>query len=186
MIATIESGLPGTGPLPVHFHTGRPTPWSEGCVVRFAPQSGDAWIGNLKTGYGYATKVVEWPEANVVVVIANGAVYLVRPDQPGEWVFIDLCGIDCVIAPTRDLTLISTYTDVVAVSTDGTERWRRSVALYGVEITSIRNGVVLGNAGIDPPDDWRPFVLALDSGIDVEQSGQAPQELQRKEPYSID
>jgi hypothetical protein len=130
-------------------------------------------MGNFQTGYGHATKVVAWPEANAVVVIAKGAVYLVRPDQPEEWTFIDLLGMDCVIAPTRDLALISTYTDVIAVSIDGKERWRRSVAVDGVEITGIRNGVVLGNAGIDPPDEWHAFLLALDSGIDVGQSGQS-------------
>lgn len=172
MIATIQPGLPGNGPLPVHLHTGRPTPWSEGCVVRFTPQIGDEWLGNLQTGYGYATKIVEWPEANAVVVIAKGAVYLVRPDHPGEWTFIDLMGIDCVIAPTRDLALISTYTDVVVVSTDGTERWRRSLAVDGVEITSVRNDLIHGNAGIDPPDEWHPFLLALQTGADAEQSSQ--------------
>ncbi|HJT30733.1 MAG TPA: hypothetical protein VJ783_01615 [Pirellulales bacterium] len=158
--------------MPDHLHTGNPTPWSEGCVVRFTPQSGDVWIGNLQKGYGYATKIVEWPEANALVVIAKGAVYLVRPDHPGEWTFIDLLGIDCVIAPPRDVALISTYTDVVAVSTDGRERWRRSVAIDGVEIISIRNGLVHGNAGIDPPDEWHPFLLALETGFDVEENGE--------------
>jgi len=168
MIASIEPGLPGTGPLPVHLHTGRPTPWSEGCVVRFTLRSGDAWIGNLQTGYGYATKIAEWPEANAVVVIAKGAVYFVRPDQPNKWTFIDLLGTDCLIAPTRDLAFLTTYTDVVAVSVAGTERWRRSVAVDGVEITDIRNGLVHGYAGIDPPDQWHPFVLELATGMDAE------------------
>jgi hypothetical protein len=170
MIASIEPGLPGTGQLPVHLHTGRPTPWSEGCVVRFTGRSGNAWIGNLQSGYGYATKITEWPEADAAVVIAKGAVYFVRPDQPDDWRFIDLCGIDCVIAPSRDLALIATYTDVVVISTGGTEVWRRSVALDGVEITDVRNGVIHGNAGIDPPDEWHPFVLQLETGINAEQS----------------
>ncbi len=135
MIATIEAGLPGTGPLPVHLHTGKPTSWSEGCVVRFTARSGDQWIGNLQTGYGYATKVMQWPEADAVIVIAKGAVYFVRPNHTDQWKFIDLLGIDCVIAPSRDLALISTYTDVVAISSDGSELWRRSVAVDGVEIT---------------------------------------------------
>ena len=170
MIAWIESGLPGTGPLPVHLHTGKPTPWSEGCVVRFVPRSGDSWIGNLQTGFGYATRIVDWPEANAVIVIAKGAVYCVRPNQPDGWTFIDLLGVDCVIAPTRDVALISTYTDVVAVSPDGIERWRRSVAVDGVQITKIQDGLVCGNGGIDPPNEWHSFVLDLETGIDAEQA----------------
>lgn len=170
MSATIEAGLPGTGPLPVHLHTGKPTLWSEGCVVRFTPQSGDAWIGNLQTGYGYATKITEWPETHSFIVIAKGATYFVRPHQPDDWKFIDLLGIDCIIAPTCALALISTYTDVVAISTDGAERWRRSVAIDGVEITKIENGLIHGNAGVDPPDEWHPFLLQLETGTDAEQT----------------
>ncbi len=157
--------------MPVHLHTGKPTPWSEGFVVRFIAQSGD-WIGNLQTGYGYATKVIEWPEADAVILIAKGAVYFVRPDQPNQWKFIDLLGIDCVVAPARDLALISTYTDVVAISPDGSERWRRSVAVDGVEITNVRDGLIHGSAGINPPDEWHSFVLQLATGIDAEQSGE--------------
>ena len=172
MIATIEAGLPETGPLPVHLHGGNPTPWSEGCVVRFTARSGDQWIGNLQAGYGYATKVVEWPETDAVIVIAKGAVYFVRPVQADQCKFIDLLGVDCVIAPSRDLALISTYTDVVAVSPDGSELWRRSIAVDGVEITNVRNGLIYGSAGIDPPDEWHPFVLHLTTGLDAEQSGE--------------
>jgi hypothetical protein len=170
MIATIEAGLSGNGPLPIHLHTGIPTPWSEGCVVRFTTRSGGHWLGNLQTGYGYATKIVEWPEADAVIVMAKGAVYFVRPDQADEWEFIDLLGIDCVIAPSRDLTLITTYTDVVAIKSDGSELWRRSVAVDGVEINDVRNGLIHGSAGIDPPDEWHPFVLQLATGNDAEPS----------------
>jgi hypothetical protein len=170
MIAAIEPGLPGTGPPPIHLHTGRPTPWSEGCVVRFTPPQGEEWIGNLQTGYGYATEVVEWSEANAVVVIAKGAVYFVHLGQSHEWRFIDLLGINCTIVPTRDIALISTYTDVVAITTDGTETWRRSVAVDGVEITTVKNGKIYGIAGIDPPDEWHPFILELATGNDGEQN----------------
>ena len=170
MIATLEAGLPGTGPLPVHLHTGRPTPWSEGCVVRFTTQAGNEWIGNLQSGYGYATKVIEWPKANAVVVIAKGATYFIRPDHSTDWRYIDLLGIDCIVAPTGDVAVLSTYTDVVAISVDGTERWRRSVAMDGVQIATIESGLIRGNAGIDPPDEWRPFVLQLETGADAEQT----------------
>lgn len=170
MIATLEAGLPGTGPLPVHLHTGKPTPWSEGCVVRFTPRAGDEWIGNLQSGYGYATKVTEWPEANAVVVIAKGATYFIRPDHPNDWIYIDLLGIDCIVAPTGELAVLSTYTDVVAISVDGAERWRRSIAIDGVEITKIESGLIHGSAGIDPPDEWHPFALQLETGNDAEQT----------------
>lgn len=180
MFATIEPGLPATGPLPIHLHTGEPTPWSEGCVVRFTPQQGDHWIGNLQTGYGHATKIIEWIEANAVIVIAKGAVYFVRPMQSVEWRFIDLLGIDGTITPARDAVLISTYTDVVLVSNDGTVMWRRSVAVDGVEISIVKNGKVYGDAGIDPPYEWHPFVLDLVTGSDAEPSAARKSSVERE------
>jgi len=164
MTATFEAGLPGTGPLPIHLHTGKPTPWSEGCVVRFLRTSGESWVGNLQSGYGYANKIVPWIEAGALVVIAKGASYFVHPDQPQQWRFLDLLGIDCIVAPSRQIAILSTYTDVVAISRDGSEKWRRAVAVDGIDILSIDNGLIRGSAGIDPPDEWHPFALRLDDG----------------------
>jgi hypothetical protein len=168
MIANLEAGLPGTGPLPVHLHGGIPTPWSEGCVVRFTAPSRDSWIGNFQKGYGYATKLIQWPEAMAFIVIAKGATYFTRPSEPNNWTFIDLLGIDCIVTPQRDIALLSTYTDVVAISSDGSERWRRSVAIDGIEINKIEDELIHGNAGIDPPDEWHPFLLQLATGNDAE------------------
>lgn len=167
MIAKIEPGLPGTGPIPVHLHTGQPTPWSEGFVIRFTPDTRDEWIGNFQTGYGYATKLIDWPQANGIVVIANGATYAVRPNNPGDWTFIDLLGTDCVIANGGDMALISTYTDVLAVLPNGTEAWRRTVAIDGVEIESVDDQMIRGNACFDPPDEWHRFTLHLATGQDA-------------------
>ncbi len=94
------------------------------------------------------------------------------PSEPNNWTFIDLLGIDCIVTPQRDIALLSTYTDVVAISSDGSERWRRSVAIDGVEINKIEDGLIHGNAGIDPPDEWHPFLLQLATGNDAEQSGE--------------
>ncbi|MCC9602267.1 hypothetical protein LOC67_17065 [Stieleria sp. JC731] len=168
MNATIEAGLPGTGPPPVHLHAGKPTPWSEGCVVRFTSRSGVGWVGNIQRGFGYATKLIEWLDAKAFIVIAKGAVYFVRPDDPNHWVCLDLLGIDCRVAPQHDVALVSTYTDVFAISKSGIELWRRTVAIDGVEITEIGNALVRGEAGIDPPDEWQPFVLDIATGNDAE------------------
>jgi hypothetical protein len=173
MTATFEPGLSGTGPLPVHLHTGKPTPWSEGCVVRFLPESGQSWIANLQTGWGYARKIIAWDKADAFIVIANGASYFVCANQPERWRFHDLTGIDCVIAPAGQTAILTTHTDIVAISTDGSELWRRTVAVDGVEGLRIENGLIYGSAGVDPPDEWQPFLLRLSDGKELE-PGAAP------------
>lgn len=164
MKATFEPGLPGAGPAPVHLHTGKPTPWSEGCVVCFFPDSAPPWFGNLQTGYGYATKIVAWENARAFIVIAKGASYFVDAENPGQWRFLDLSGIDCVLSPSCTVALLATHTDVVALNTKGIELWRRTVAVDGVAIEGVEKGLIHGQAGIDPPDEWRSFVLRLDDG----------------------
>ncbi|QDT76600.1 hypothetical protein Mal35_00190 [Gimesia maris] len=170
MKATIEPGLPGTGPVPVHLHTGNPTSWTEGCVVRFRSDSGNEWIGNLQTGYGYATRIIEWNAANAIFVIARGAAYFIRPDHPESWICIDELGSDCNISPDEKIALLTTYTEIVAITMNGTELWRRDIAIDGVEVTQIEEALIYGRACMDPPDMWVPFILDLNTGLDVEAS----------------
>lgn len=168
MRATLEPGLPGTGLPPVHLHTGRPTPWREGCVIRFEPDHAATWIGNLQPGSGYATRIVPWENAGAIIVIAKGAIYFVRPDAPDDWGFIDPFGIDCVLTPEHDLAILSTYSDVVAITAAGAELWRRQIAVDGVEVQRIDDGVIHGLAEMDPPDGWHPFAIWLTDGTDAE------------------
>ncbi|WP_417379908.1 hypothetical protein [Gimesia sp.] len=172
MKATIEPGLPGTGPVPVHPHTGNPTPWTEGCVVRFRSDSGNEWIGNLQTGNGYATRIIEWNAAKAMFVIAGGAAYFIRPDQPESWICFDELGSDCILSPDEKIALLTTYTEIVAIAMNGTELWRRDIAIDGIEITQIEGGLIYGNACMDPPDLWVSFILDLKNGLDVEANDQ--------------
>ena len=73
-----------------------------------------------------------------------------------------------MIAPTGQTAILSTYTDIVAISADGSETWPRTVAVDGVEGLRIENGLIYGRAGIDPPNEWQPFVLRLSDGTEVE------------------
>ena len=68
------------------------------------PTSGPSWIANLQTGYGRATKITQWPNANALVIIAKGAAYFIRPDSPSDWTFLDLLGMDCITcdSPSKD------------------------------------------------------------------------------------
>ena len=75
-------GLSGEGPAPKHFHLKRPTPWSEGFVVRFWNQDGSEWVGNFQGLQDWSTRVVLWPEADFIVVLAMDNFYLVDAGNP--------------------------------------------------------------------------------------------------------
>src|SRR5688572_13177839 len=110
MVAELIPGLSGTGPEPIHLYHDRPTPWSEGVVVRFSGLSTLDVIANLQPGYGYASQIVKWRQANAFIIIASGAVYFVRPESPLDWRCHGTVGIECVIAPDGRNAIISTYT----------------------------------------------------------------------------
>jgi len=168
MEVILEPGLYGTGPRPIHLHRGNPTPWSEGCVFRIVSDTSESWLANAQTGFGYATSATIWEEAKSVILFAMGATYFVNPEIPDAWKHLSDTGTTGVISPEGRMVLICTYFDVVAIDPKGNELWRRAVAIDGVEILNIENGLIYGNACINPPDDWQPFTLRLDDGMEVQ------------------
>jgi hypothetical protein len=143
---------------------GHPTPWAEGCVVRIETTGGKYWIANLQPDHGYASKIVDWNAANAIIVIAKGACYLLYPDIPDKWTFIDNPAIDCKLTPKQDMAIISTYSSVIAISPNGRQLWKRRIAIDGIEIMNISDELITGNACIDPTDDWQPFTLSAVDG----------------------
>src|SRR5690348_2002419 len=81
----ILKGLPGEGPIPKHFHLGRPTPWAQGVVVRFWKQDGTEWVGNFQGRTFGVDDVLLWPEAKAVAVIAGGDFYLIDDDDTNSY-----------------------------------------------------------------------------------------------------
>ena len=109
-----------------------------------------------------------WGAARAIIVIAKGAAYFVRPDEPQQWKFIDSMGIDCLIVSDGDIALLTTYTDVVALAPDGSITWRRRVAVDGVEIERVDGNEIYGRAEMDPPGGWQPLHIKLSDGSDAE------------------
>ena len=77
-------GLPGDGPVPLHFHPGHPTPWKEGLVIRFWNEDGTEWVGNFQGCSGRAEALL-WPEASAVAVDAGDFFYLIDANDPGSY-----------------------------------------------------------------------------------------------------
>ena len=79
-------GLPGEGPEPRHFHTGHPTPWAEGLVIRFWNEDGTEWVGNFQ---GHRSReIVLWREADAVVVLVMDNLYVVDAHNPEHYITV--------------------------------------------------------------------------------------------------
>lgn len=170
MHATIETSLPSKKAASVYLHSGRPSPWDEGCIVHFEPDHGPAWYGNCQNGLGAETKVIFWPEAKAIVVIAQGACYFVVPDEQKNWKCIDVFALNGILSPHRDVMVLSTNNDVVVLNKEGKELWRQRVAVEGVEIIRIADDLIYGRANYLTPNDAYPFMLSLTNGTSVKPS----------------
>ena len=67
-----------------------------------------------------------------------------------------------------DSLLVVFGTGLMQVDEDGAVRWRNDgLAIDGVVIRSIADGLIRGEGEWDPPGGWRPFIVSLLSGSHV-------------------
>src|SRR5262249_34733943 len=142
----ILKGLPGEGPVPKHFHLGHPTPWSEGFVVRFCDDSEREWIGNFQRGVIGLNTVLEWPEADVMVVFANGACYILPKGDPDGYQTHGSNAMYSMFDEKRSPVFIAYEDgDLVAFDQSGCEKWaRQSFGAFGVVLKSRAGGILTG------------------------------------------
>ena len=137
-------GLPGEGPLPLHFHTGHPTPWAEGIVIRFRNEDGTEWVGNFQSRSGGAEAIL-WPEANAVAVIAGGDFYLIDAKDPDSYTTL---GSQCIASEVvlnehRNVLVVAEGYGLHAFDTNRNRIWlkgpsgfiRRIVGSAGTSVT---------------------------------------------------
>ncbi len=102
--------------------------------------------------------------AGWVVIGFGSRVYLVRPD--GTQVrTIDLSGYYGHLYPLEDRLLIASEYGLFGVTSDGDLAWSLSgLAMDGVIVERVENGIVYCQGEWDPPDGWQPFQVSLTTG----------------------
>jgi len=142
----ILPGLPGEEVIPKYFHVRHPTPWTEGLVVRFRRSNGSDWVGNFQGRRDRKAKIIVWREANSVVVITDGNLYIVDADNPANYVAGDpqlLVGHVMLDDKGRAL-FVAASTIILAFGCDRTLLWTSSgVGGYDAQFHTIANGVLI-------------------------------------------
>jgi hypothetical protein len=141
----ILPGLPGEGPTCKYFHVGHPTPWSEGPVVRFSRSDGSEWVGNFQGLQDWSTKVLLWPEADSVVVIAMDNFYLVDAQNPDAYVTLDsqLLVDDVMLDDDHKILFVVASTTVLAFGRDRRLLWRQNaLGGYDAQFQACADGVL--------------------------------------------
>jgi len=61
--------------------------------------------------------------------------------------------------------LVASAESLLRLAPNGTILWQTSnLAIDGVVVNTVENGLIQGEAEWDPPSGWRPFTVRLDSG----------------------
>ena len=77
-------------------------------MVRFWCSDGSQWVGNFQGLQDWSTKIVLWPEADSIAVIAMDNFYLVDASNPENYVIQESPGLvdDAILDDERDLLFV--------------------------------------------------------------------------------
>ena len=156
-------GLPGTGPLPVSFPTGR-TLHSEGFVVEFQTNDGSRWVGNFSEGLSIYSALFTHPDGSQVVVIAGGACYIVDPesreseDSFGGWITA------AYEIPELNKLILQTPISFIALSSEGILWETERISMDGFRDLKFKESKLIGEAWSPVEGPWHKFELDLNSG----------------------
>jgi len=121
----------------------------DGPILEVVPNDSPSWIGVFASGrYGpsaLARWLLGWPDCNSFCVVADGAGYVVRADEPTRWLEVGLYPItDVRVALDEKLVVFADFTRLIAYSADGLVWVTPRLSWDGVWISEVAGGEVLG------------------------------------------
>ena len=141
-------GLPGEGPVPLHFHAGHPTPWAEGLVIRFWNEDESEWVGNFQGRQDWSTRILDWPEAETLVVLPMDNLYLFDARNPSEYITVPEDGFtlvdDVMFDNDHRFLFVAANTRVFGIGQDRRVAWTNEIIRgYDAQLLECSNGVLL-------------------------------------------
>src|SRR5262245_47631204 len=148
----------------------------KGLVVEFADGDGRAWIGNFRKGTTALSQIALHPNGRDVVVIADGAMWIVDPQQrTAQDLWRDAQEAWRLQNPDR--VVVSDGRSFRCLDANG-ERWRTAplTKRTGFEELRLEGERLRGRALTIPTEAWIPFKINLQSGT-VYADGDGPLEM---------
>lgn len=165
--AAILPGLPGHGPTPVYFHARQPSPWREGLAVRLNVSGTDV-VGNFQCGDRDYSIATAWAEANVVVCVARGILYLVPYQNMTDYRAYDGYFGAVAFSPSGAILYAVDADRVLALDVNLSVVWQHQQDLwrYGsyLILNSVNAGSILISAQFDLDGPWTEYLLAETDG----------------------
>lgn len=164
--------IPGTGKLDVPvLYFPRPVHRAEydGLWLRIRTENGKSWIGVFAFGYSSPpafSRVVSSPDPERVCVVARGAAYLVKADEPERWERIPFTpALDIRSVPAYGLLVLADFTRLAAYGSKGLVWQSPRLCWDELRVVAVSSDRIEG-VGSDPTNlnASRPFAVDIKTG----------------------
>jgi hypothetical protein len=165
---TLMRERPGSPALTYFYPGARTDGGRDGVLIRFVPAGRRPWIGVFAWGRGGTTGVYTHPDAECVCVVAQGVGYIVRVDEPTQWMEIaaqPIVGVAAVL--DHGLLVFGTYTHLLAYGADGPVWQTGRLALDELRITGVEGAQIYVRANRYADDDVDVTVDAKTGAADI-------------------
>ena len=160
-------GLPPYGPMYIPISTDNEAFYSEGYVVKFFKSNGDEWVANFKPGWTDYNNIFDFPENNIIVVIAGGQGYIMNPEEHKPKMTFGLT-IKDIIQKDDGSLICSDDIHILVLDNKSGEYWISDrISWDGIKDLKLVDNKVFGRT-FDPTNEnkpWSDFELDLESRI---------------------
>jgi hypothetical protein len=161
----VLAGLPAYGPPATSFSPAGKQLHSEGLVVRFTAGDGASWVGNFQRGGSDYDRIPPHPNKKDALIIASGQGYIVDPVKHRLVGFLDGEIVDLFDHPSqRAVVLNQQNLSFAAIGATGNIWQSRRISWDGFRSLTTLGTKLSGEAWRPHDDEWRPFVLDLETG----------------------
>lgn len=119
--------------------------------------------------YQHNQEIIFWSQ--MLVIGFGHRCYVLNPEEAAA-TEIDLGGYFCQLWPLPNALLISSQNTLLCLASDGETAWTsQRLAVDGVVISKVQDGLVHCQGQTNPPDGWSDYTIDLASGKILQQSG---------------
>jgi hypothetical protein len=165
-VLTELPGDPTTEELLYFPHAGK-VGGRDGVFIRISPLRRAPWIGCFAFGRAprAATCVVACPNANEVCIVAMGAGYIVRADDPEQWWPTRSNPVQNVIpVPDHELLVLADFTTLVAYGPGGLKWESVRLSFDGLEDISVSGDRLMVTAWNAVTQEHKRIAVGIDDG----------------------
>ncbi len=161
---------PGPGSIKRYYYPGASERGGhDGALLEVTPANGPAWLGMFAVCHDGC--VYSCPDGKSLCVVASGGGYIVKADDPLQWVEIPLMWVEEVrVLSEQRLLVFRDWTNLLAYGPDGLAWETERIAMDKLTIEAVEGyilrgrAVVPGSASDDDHVKWVDYEVDLRTG----------------------